>query len=307
MRNYGLGSSGVQIVLALLVGYLSAVLLPPLLDFDMTPFAPLRLQRAVNLAQRWTTSRNATLLQKGSNSPTIGTAFTTPATSHINNFSTSTPAKMDMKFNEAVVHRRTIYQLQHKSPIPDKKIQEIVEAAVKHVPSSFNSQSTRVLVLLKDEHTKFWNIVEEILKGIVPENSWDHTAQRINGFKNGYGSVSASRSEPHAETLLTCTADPLLRRPRCRQKAPGHLPALRRQVPAVVRAHKRHAPVHALDCAGNGRPGLQPAALQPAAGPEGVGDLEGACAVESEGAARVRHAGRGRKGEFAAEGPAAAQ
>ena len=94
-----------------------------------------------------------------------------------------------MSFKDAVVNRRTIYQLTNKSPIPDSKIQQIVEAAMKHVPSSFNSQSTRLVVLLKDEHTKFWSIVEEILKTIVPADNWEHTAQRINGFKGGYGSV----------------------------------------------------------------------------------------------------------------------
>lgn len=96
---------------------------------------------------------------------------------------------MDMSYEDAVLNRRSIYQLTNKSPVPDSRIQEIVEAALKHVPSSFNSQSTRLVVLLKEEHTKFWTIVEDILKTMVPADKWDHTAQRINGFKGGYGSV----------------------------------------------------------------------------------------------------------------------
>lgn len=96
---------------------------------------------------------------------------------------------MDMSYKDAVLNRRTIYQLTNKSPISDEKIKEIVETAIKHVPSSFNSQSTRLVVLLKEEHSKFWQIVEDILKGIVPEDSWEHTAQRIAGFKNAYGSI----------------------------------------------------------------------------------------------------------------------
>lgn len=109
---------------------------------------------------------------------------------------------MDMSYKDAVTNRRTIYQLTQKSPIPDSKITQIIEAAVKHVPSSFNSQSARLLVLLKDEHTKFWEIVENILKGIVPADSWDHTAQRINGFKNAYGSVSDAK--PRTSYRLFC-------------------------------------------------------------------------------------------------------
>ena len=49
-------------------------------------------------------------------------------------------------FFEAVKGRRTIYALSSESTIPDEKIQEIVAEAVKHAPSSFNSQSSRVCI-----------------------------------------------------------------------------------------------------------------------------------------------------------------
>lgn len=97
---------------------------------------------------------------------------------------------MDSKsFKEAVALRRSIYQLNKKAPIDDKKIQEIVRTAVKEVPSSFNSQSTRVVVLLNDDHDAFWDIVKDILKAHVPEDKWEHTGSRIQGFRNGYGTV----------------------------------------------------------------------------------------------------------------------
>ena len=93
-------------------------------------------------------------------------------------------------FSEAVKHRRTIYQLNKKAPIDDKRIEEICRQAIKDVPSSFNSQSARLVVLLKDDHDKFWDIVKDILKVHVPEDKWEHTGQRIQGFRNGYGTVS---------------------------------------------------------------------------------------------------------------------
>lgn len=110
--------------------------------------------------------------------------------------SLSTTAKMThdtMTLKDAVEHRRTIYQLTKKSTISDARIKEIVETAVKHVPSSFNSQSARLVVLLKDEHEKFWDIVRDILKGMVPEENWEHTGNRIAGFRNAYGSVSLAQ------------------------------------------------------------------------------------------------------------------
>ena len=107
------------------------------------------------------------------------------------NFGTTANMTHDtMIFKDAVEHRRTIYQLTKKSTISDAKIKDIVTSAIKNVPSSFNSQSARLVVLLHDEHDKFWDAVRDILKGIVPETNWEHTATRIAGFRNAYGTVS---------------------------------------------------------------------------------------------------------------------
>ena len=42
---------------------------------------------------------------------------------------------------------------------------------VRHVPSAFNSQSTRVVLLLGESHKKLWQIVKDALKKIVPAGS----------------------------------------------------------------------------------------------------------------------------------------
>lgn len=102
-----------------------------------------------------------------------------------------------MILKDAVEHRRTIYQLTNKSTISDARIKDIVTSALMTVPSSFNSQSARLVVLLKDEHVKFWDVVRDILKGIVPEANWEQTGQRIEGFRNAYGSVSLFVPQNH--------------------------------------------------------------------------------------------------------------
>jgi hypothetical protein len=95
-------------------------------------------------------------------------------------------------FFEAVKNRRTIYQLKKESPISDAKIQEIVTEALLHVPSSFNSQSTRMVILLKEEHAKLWDIAKDVLKAIVPAEQYSGTEQKLNGFQAAYGTVSFS-------------------------------------------------------------------------------------------------------------------
>jgi len=90
---------------------------------------------------------------------------------------------------DAVKNRRTYYQLNKEVPIDDSRIEEIIKSAVLHVPSSFNSQSSRLVVLLKKEHDQFWDFTLEILKTLTPEDKFDSTKQRINGFKAAYGTV----------------------------------------------------------------------------------------------------------------------
>ncbi|KAL7625162.1 type II nitroreductase [Parahypoxylon ruwenzoriense] len=85
--------------------------------------------------------------------------------------------------------RRTHYGLNKELPVSKDRIQEIVKEALAHVPSSFNSQSNRVLVLFGAEHDKFWNFATDILKTIVPEDQWKHTADRMAMFKGAAGSV----------------------------------------------------------------------------------------------------------------------
>lgn len=170
-------------------------------DFNMT--APLRTQilpRLSHLSAHLSSSRSfLPAVQK----PLAFLSSGTSAYTRQNSFSTTTKMTHDtMILKDAVEHRRTIYQLTKKSTIPDAKIKEIVEAAIKHVPSSFNSQSARLVVLLKDEHDKFWDIVRDILKGMVPEESWESTGNRIAGFKNAYGTVSTPVTFCHMNKWL---------------------------------------------------------------------------------------------------------
>ncbi|KAI9683257.1 MAG: hypothetical protein M1822_006122 [Bathelium mastoideum] len=102
----------------------------------------------------------------------------------------STAMASEKSFLEAVKSRRSYYALNKNPPISDDKIVELVNDAVLHVPSSFNSQSTRLVVLLKDEHDKFWDFVIEVLKPMLPdEEQLKSSTNRINGFRAAYGTI----------------------------------------------------------------------------------------------------------------------
>ncbi|MPL68000.1 hypothetical protein SDC9_13704 [bioreactor metagenome] len=96
---------------------------------------------------------------------------------------------MEKNFLTAVKDRRSYYGISKEFVASDERIQEIVEEAVKHTPSPFNSQSARVVVLLGEEHNKLWGIVEAELRKIVPPEKFAPTQEKLNSFRNGYGSI----------------------------------------------------------------------------------------------------------------------
>lgn len=96
---------------------------------------------------------------------------------------------MDHTLYDAVKNRRSFYAIGKETILPDEEILDIVHHAVSYAPTAFNSQGNRVLVLLGDAHDRLWNITNDILKKIVPPESFASTEQKIKSFQNGYGTV----------------------------------------------------------------------------------------------------------------------
>ncbi|WP_201538612.1 nitroreductase family protein [Psychrobacter immobilis] len=86
--------------------------------------------------------------------------------------------------------RRSIYALSDRLPVSNDEVVKLVEHAVLHTPSAFNSQSTRVVVLFGDDHNKLWQMTEDTLRDIVGnEEQFASTKQKIDGFKAGAGTI----------------------------------------------------------------------------------------------------------------------
>jgi len=96
---------------------------------------------------------------------------------------------MSKDFYVALQERRSVYGISKEKVASDERIQEIIETAVKHTPSAFNSQSARVLVVLGQHQNKLWDITKEALKKIVPADKFSPTEEKINSFQSGYGTV----------------------------------------------------------------------------------------------------------------------
>lgn len=86
--------------------------------------------------------------------------------------------------------RRSIYALNDQLPVDKQQVVDLVEHAVLHTPSAFNSQSTRLVVLFGEDHKKLWQITEDTLRKIVNDDEkFKSTEQKLAGFKAGAGTV----------------------------------------------------------------------------------------------------------------------
>ncbi|MEG0277791.1 MAG: nitroreductase family protein [Morganella sp. (in: enterobacteria)] len=97
---------------------------------------------------------------------------------------------MSNSFIELIKKRRTIYSLGNDLPVSQDRITALIKDAVKHSPTAFNSQSSRVVVLFGENHKKLWNIVKDSLRAIVPADAFAATESKIdNAFLSGAGTV----------------------------------------------------------------------------------------------------------------------
>lgn len=106
-------------------------------------------------------------------------------------------------FLKSIQNRRTIYDISASSPLSDAQLRELVETAVNHVPSAFNSQTSRVILLMGENHKKLWDITLNTLGAVVPEASFQPTRDKIASFAAGYGTILFFEEQDTIKELQT--------------------------------------------------------------------------------------------------------
>lgn len=97
---------------------------------------------------------------------------------------------MAKEVKEAMLWRRSNYDLTAKLPISDAALQELLKTVAEEAPSPMNVQSGRLVLLLGDRHKKLWEIVRETLRRVVNDaEAFKSTEAKIEGFAAGYGTV----------------------------------------------------------------------------------------------------------------------
>lgn len=96
---------------------------------------------------------------------------------------------MSRELFDAIGKRRSYYAIGNEKIIPDDELIGLIRHAVKYAPSAFNSQSSRLLVLLNKQHERLWEITWEVLKPLLPEKAFSATQEKLGSFKKGYGTI----------------------------------------------------------------------------------------------------------------------
>ncbi len=108
---------------------------------------------------------------------------------------------MNKELSSLFAERRSIYNLGNKPILPEAKISEMIENAVKFCPTAFNSQSARIVVLYADYYRKLWDIVLTELSKIVPEDKMPQTIEKIQTFTAGLGTILFFEDTDTVESL----------------------------------------------------------------------------------------------------------
>ena len=95
--------------------------------------------------------------------------------------------------NNALIHsiqkRRTQYALGTALPISEPQTVALIQEAIRLAPSSFNSQSSRAVILFGEQSRELWRIAEAELRKIVPAEAFAATKAKLDGFAAGAGTV----------------------------------------------------------------------------------------------------------------------
>ena len=97
---------------------------------------------------------------------------------------------MANEFLNLIEQRRTIYALGKNVAQTPEYLTDLIQRTIRESPSSFNSQSSRAVILFNSEHKKFWNLVKQELQAYATdEAAAAKTATKMDSFAAGLGTI----------------------------------------------------------------------------------------------------------------------
>ena len=93
-------------------------------------------------------------------------------------------------FVSAISARRSQYALTDAAALSDSEIVDLIRSVAGEVPSAFNAQPQRAVVLFGEDHHRLWAIVHDALRAVVKDDTaFAATEQKIAGFDAAHGTI----------------------------------------------------------------------------------------------------------------------
>lgn len=95
----------------------------------------------------------------------------------------------NLTFIDQLKKRRNVSDLGNKIRFSQTYLTELIQESVRSCPSAYHSQSTRVVILYGNSHKKFWDIVREMQRKIVPAHIFEGIELKMDQCVKAYGTV----------------------------------------------------------------------------------------------------------------------
>lgn len=97
---------------------------------------------------------------------------------------------MGHSFIDAIAKRRSYYHLSDSKIVDDSQIIALVDKLLLTMPTPFNVQSTRIVLLFNEQHHELWNILIGILRNMLSPERFEQSCRKIeSAFMSGCGTI----------------------------------------------------------------------------------------------------------------------
>ncbi|AMB99387.1 nitroreductase [Aerococcus urinaehominis] len=92
-------------------------------------------------------------------------------------------------FKELASKRRTVYHLGRNTEVSQEEISNYLSQVLQEVPTAFNSQTSRIVIVFGDKHEALWQEIYNVQEQVLAGDMWDMMSGVIQGAQAGLGTV----------------------------------------------------------------------------------------------------------------------
>lgn len=85
--------------------------------------------------------------------------------------------------------RRSQYAISGQSQVSNEKVAEVVTQVNREVPTAYNSQTNRVVLVFGQANEKVWQHIADVQRSVLGEEGWQMMGGIIEGAKNAQGTA----------------------------------------------------------------------------------------------------------------------